>query len=494
VALGTVKPPAGITPWDYLAQQKETALVNVARNFFVGGGILILVGGLISTVSAMNATIYSSSRVAFAMGRDRNFPGFFSKIHAKNQTPHWSILVSLTIIVIMAVSLPIEDVASAADIMFLLLFLQVNLAMIRLRKKRVDLDRGFKVPVFPYLTVAGILLLLFLAVYMFNYSLIAWIVTLFWIGSGLLVFKFYAAHREIEHVRKVATLERILKKEYTILVCLSLTDDVASMSGVAFAIAKKHNASIIFLYVLELSEDRKLQTGLQDISQANALLEEARNLSEEVGIEAKSLIKISHRISSGIVDTALEEKCNFIVTGRNKSSSFVSRFFSSAIDIVLQKTPLEVAIVHGEIKSDQVKKILIPFSGNIHTQLAIEISPALSLYYNAKITVAVVISPETPVLYRQKIYNQMQNTLAENHLEAEIEIMTDSDILHGILKLARDSDLLVMGGKSGDFIELLFSKSLAREITEQVSCPVLWLKEYEERESFLISLFKPQKK
>jgi basic amino acid/polyamine antiporter, APA family len=45
-------------------------------------------------------------------------------------------------------------------------------------------------------------------------------------------------------------------------------------------------------------------------------------------------------------------------------------------------------------------------------------------------------------------------------------------------------------GKTGDFIELLFSKSLVREITEQVKCPVLWLKEFEERESFFLSLFK----
>jgi amino acid transporter len=494
VALGTVKPTDGMTPWDYLAQKKETALVDVARNFFVGGGILILIGGLISTISAMNATIYSSSRVAFAMGRDRNFPGFFSKVHPKNQTPHWSILISLVIIVIMAVSLPIEDVASAADIMFLLLFLQVNLAMIRLRKKRADLDRGYRVPLYPYLTIAGILMLLFLAVYMFNYSLIAWIVTLIWIGLGLLVFRFYATHREIEHVHKVATLERILKKDYTILVCLSLSDNVASMANIAFAIAKKHNARIIFLHVIEVNEDRKLRFGMQDITAANALLEKAQDLSEEAGIVAKTLIKISHRISSGIVDTAFEEDCNFIVTGRKKHSSFASRFFSSAIDIVLQKTAIEVAILHGEIRSGEVKNILIPYSGDVHTHLAIEISPALMAYYNTKITIAVVIGPETSMLYRQKISNQIYKTLAENNLLADVEIIIDRDILHGLLKKATNTDLLLMGGKSGDFIELLFSKSLAREITEQVSCPVLWLKEYEERESFLVSLFKSQKK
>ena len=201
--------------------EKETALVDVARNFFVGGGVLILIGGVISTISALNATIYSSSRVAFAMGRDRNFPSFFSKVHPKNFTPQWAILVSLAIVVIMAISLPIEDVASAADIMFLLLFLQVNIAMIRLRKKRKDLDRGYKAPLFPYLSIIGIVMLLFIAIYMFKYSISAWIVTIIWSAIGLFVYRFYASKREIEHIRKVRTLDQILKKEYNLLVYLS---------------------------------------------------------------------------------------------------------------------------------------------------------------------------------------------------------------------------------------------------------------------------------
>ncbi len=494
VAIGTVKPEAGITPWDFLAQQKETALVNVARNFFIGGGIMILIGGLISTISAMNATIYSSSRVAFAMGRDRNFPGFFSKIHTRNQTPHWSILISLVIIVIMAVSLPIEDVASAADIMFLLLFLQVNLAMISLRKKRADLDRGYKVPLYPYLTVLGIMMLLFLAIYMFNYSLIAWIVTGIWIGLGLMVYRFYSSHREIEHIRKVSTLDRIVKKDYTILICLSLSDNVKSLSEIAFAVARKHNANIIFLHVVEQSEDKKLQAGLHDTSMANVLLDQAIALSEEAGVKAKSIIKVSHRISFGIVETAIEEDCNFIVTGRNKNSSFTSRFFSSALDNVLQKTTLEVAILHGEINPLEVRRILIPYSGDVHTQLAIEISPALIARFDAIITIGVVISARTTEIQRMKISDQINKVLEDNKLVARIEMVRDSDILHGILKLAKNTNLLVMGGKSGDFIELLFSRSLAREITEQVNCPALWLKEYEERESFFSSLFKGQNK
>jgi amino acid transporter/nucleotide-binding universal stress UspA family protein len=493
VALGTVK-PEGMTPWDYLAKQKEIALVNVARNFFVGGGVLLLVGGLISTISALNATIYSSSRVAFAMGRDRNFPSFFSKVHPKNFTPHWSIMVSLVIIVMMAVSLPIEVVASAADIMFLLLFLQVNLAMISLRKKRKDLDRGYIVPFYPYLTIVGILLLLFLAIYMFKYSMLAWIVTIIWSGIGLLVYRFYAAGREVEYIRKVRTLDQISKKEYSLLVFVSDQSNVRSLSLIASSIAKKHTASIIFLYIIELIEGEKLKSGLQDTAQANELLQQAQSYAEESGIPSRSIIKISHRISKGIVDTAVEEDCNFILMDRKKSSSFFERFFSSVIDSVLQKSTTELAILHGEIKSGMIRNILIPYSGDVHTQLAAEIAPALSGFFNAEIKIAVVFNPEITLQDQEKKINKINTFLKENDLSAKVVTVVDSDILRGILKLSAGNDLLVMGGKTGDFLELLFAKSLIREITRQVECPVLWLKEFEERESFFISLFKSQKK
>ncbi len=82
---------------------------------------------------------------------------------------------------------------------------------------------------------------------------------------------------------------------------------------------------------------------------------------------------------------------------RKKHSSFFERFFSSVIDSVLQKSTTEVAILHGEIKTGEIKNILIPYNGNIHTQLAAEIAPALIEFFNAEIRFAVVFSPGTTI-------------------------------------------------------------------------------------------------
>ena len=489
-ALGSVR-PEGMTPWAYLASNKETALVEVAKSFFVGGGIMLLVGGIISTMSALNATIYSSSRVAFAMGRDRNFPTFFSKVHKKNFTPHLSILISLFIVVIMAVSLPIEDVASAADIMFLLLFLQVNITLIRLRKKRPDLDRGFFTPLFPYLSIIGILLLLFLAIYMFNYSPTAWIVTAIWVSIGLFTYKTYASKREIRHVKKVRSLERLERKEYKILVPLANLKSVTSLSHIAKALALKNKAEIIFLHVNEVRESDPLAVGTGDIKNAKKLFEIAENAFEEPEINVRSVVTVSHRISEGIVHTAEEEECNFIIVGREKNPAFIERFFSSIIDSVMQRFTGEVAVLHGNFSKDEINTILIPFRTDIHAILATEIAPAFVNYFNCKIRLLMVYEPDTPRLEKEKREHKVKELIEENNLPAEILVLHNTDILTGIVEQSKKADMILMGGRTGDFLELLFGRSLAVEITEQAACPVIWVKEFEERESFWKLLLKP---
>jgi amino acid transporter/nucleotide-binding universal stress UspA family protein len=493
VALGSVRPDA-MTPWDFLASQKETALVDVSKGFFLGGGVMLLLGGLVSTMSALNATVYSSSRVAFAMGRDRNFPALFANVHSKNFTPHWGLLTSLIIVVGMALSLSIEDVASAADIMFLLLFLQVNLAMIRLRKKRPDLDRGFVTPFFPWLSIVAILLLLFLALYMINYSPAAWGVTAAWIAVGLAIYYGYASKREVQHERKVEELDRLERKDYRILVSVSKPSTAKSLTQIAIAIAKAHNAEIILLHVIEVEEGQSLRAGFRERARVLPLLRSTEALINESGVPVRVIIKLAHRISQAIIETADEERCNFIVLWRQKHPKFFERFFSSVIDTVIQNARCEVAILHGDFEKEAIRTIFIPYGRDIHARLAIEMAPALAEYFHCGVRIGLVIDPDSTRDAADHKLSEIDALIKEQALHAELETRKSPDILRGVLQLSNDADLILMGGKSGDFLELLMGRSLSQEITEQSRCPVIWFKEYEEVESFWVSLIKPHAK
>lgn len=248
------------------------------------------------------------------------------------------------------------------------------------------------------------------------------------------------------------------------------------------------------MHVIELLDGQKLQQGLHDLKTPKELLYEAEQMAEEAGIQAKAIVRVSHRISQGIIDTATEEHCNFILTGRQKRPAFLSRIFYSTIDAVLRKSPSEIAVLHGTFKSGNVKNILLPFGGDIHTQLAVEIAPALLEFFKAKLRIVIIFTPLIKDSVRQGKISQINGLIRDNKIPATVDIITDEDILRGILKEARGADLLLMSGRSGDFLELLFARSLVREITEDMKCPVLWVKEYEERDSFFLSLFRPYKR
>jgi amino acid transporter/nucleotide-binding universal stress UspA family protein len=489
-SIGSVRPANGMTPWDFLAAGKETALVGVAQTFFAGGGVMLLVGGLISTMSALNATVFSSSRVAFAMGRDRNFPTFFSKVHGRTFTPHVAIIFSFALVVMMCISLRIEDVASAADIMFLLLFLQVNITLIRLRKMRPDLDRGFVTPIFPYLTIGGIFFLLFLALNMFNYSPLGWFVTAGWIGVGLVVYRLYASRREIEYVRKVKALERLERKEFTILVPVANPANIKSLLSVALAIAAKHDAEIVLLHVVEVDQGVPLRAGVDESEKLFPFLENARVTVEEAGVPVRSRIEVAHRISQGILETAVEEQANFILLGRTQHPTVIDRINASVIDTVLDAAPCEVAILHGQVKPRSVKKLLIPFGENIHTRLAFEIAPALIEYFRCKAEVAVVYEPGLSDERQTEQLTFIQERLKAGGLSAGVHVTRNTGILQGVARRSKAADLMIMGGRSGDFVGLLLGQSLTQEITEQSACPVLWVNEYEEQTSFWKTLFR----
>ena len=103
--------------------------------------------------------------LALPWGRDNNLPAIFGRIHAQMKTPHYAVALSAVLIIVMGLLLPIEEVAAAADVMFLFMFAQVNVTVIRLRELRPDLDRGYFVPFFPWPAIIGIVTNLALGIF-----------------------------------------------------------------------------------------------------------------------------------------------------------------------------------------------------------------------------------------------------------------------------------------------------------------------------------------
>jgi len=459
--------------WAYLGKLKETALVNVAKEFFRGGGIVILVGGLFSTMSALNATIYSSSRVSFAMGRDRNLPAWFGTIHPLRKTPHWSILASGMLSVIMAVTLPIETVASAANIMFLLLFIQVQATLIALRKKRPELPRGFKVPLVPLVPFLGILFQLGLAVFLFFYDRMAWLSAGVWIVFGLVVFYGYSRRRDRAYTQLVAVREAAGRRDYRILACVGSLYRAEIVIKTAAAVARHYDGEMIVLSVVEVADRDLLAQGLEEARQSEKDLDRLVSRLDLAGIPVKVVVKVSHRVSFGVTETALEEQCNLIVMGRARRVGLIERFAATIVDRVVRSAPAQVMVVTAERFPDKIVNILLPYERGPHSKLTADLAKAFGADHETHVRAVHVVPWTASAEDLQRASEEMKKELADRFPGGQQKVVRSGDIVTGLLRESKHVDLIVIGGTEAGVIEQLLAYAPPLELADRTAIPVI---------------------
>lgn len=480
-ALGAVS-GHGMPTWQYLGSMKEVAMVEAARQFLPGGAVIFLVGGLLSTLSALNATIYSSSRVAFAMGRDANLPDFFARVHPKRRTPHLSIAASTILVVAMAVLLPIEDVASAADLMFLFVFMQVNVVVVRLRRKRPDLDRGFRVPFVPVIPGLGIATQMFVAFYLIRYSPKAFIAAAAWICAGTVIYYFYASKKEAKHAEYRKAMERLVRRDYRILVSLGRRENINTLMNVALAIARKFDGEIVALSVIEVPFQTPLTSGpaMPDMTERRNNLRLAEHLADLESVPCRRFVKVTHRLSQAIVDTAREERCNFIILGRSARPRFGSRVVRSFMNHVLMESPCHVAVVRCSDLT-RVDRIIMPVEDDRNSRLALELLPAFLSRWSARAELVALNFDGIHAKSRAERLFQRLSREMPLPADAAASYVEGMDPAKQILDRIRPADLIVMGESQSGHLAHLFGSTLTDDIAQGTDRPVVFVKMYEPR-------------
>jgi len=480
VAIGAVD-GGGVPTWQYLAAKKEIAMVEAAGQFVRGGAVVLLIGGLLSTMSALNATIFSSSRVSFAMARDHNLPGLLARLSARRKTPHLSIVFSLVIVVAMLLWLPIEDVASAADVMFLLLFLQVNFALIRLRRTMPDLDRGFRVPLFPVLPWIAIAGNLFIAGWLFVYSPMAWLSVALWIGGGWVLHRYYSGPKEEAAVDRRERIERIERKEYSVLVAVASPLTAPSLIAVGTAVARRHGGEVVCVSVVEVAEDRPLVSGLEQSGEADRLVTSMVEQARKEGLAARGFVKVAHRISEALAETVREEKCNFIVMGRGRREYPFDRLFASAVEGALSDVPCDLAVVTGTVRRGIVGRIVLPVSVGDNARLAAELAPALAEWCDGDVRPIVVVPPEASTASASVTRKDVEALLGESGVTARLGLVRHESVAEAILRDASSGDLVVLGASSIGWLAGLLAPTVPQELLERGKVPLVVLRRFEER-------------
>jgi len=481
VAVGAVDTGTSQATWQWLGDAGELGLAEAARQFMPLGTSLLLIGGLLSTMSALNATTFSSTRVSFAMGRDRNLPDFFSKVNENTRTPYLALMASGTLIIVMALAAPIEDVAAAADVMFLLLFLQVNLAIITIRRKYGDkLEYGFLIPFFPITPILAIILMIIIAVFMFDFSPIAWYFVIGWIGTGFVIYYNYARKRERKKsVSPVVMEQSISAKEqdqYNILVPIANPDTAKELINFAALAAKAHdNAQLLLVHVITVPSQSPYEVGQQYVKRArDSVIDKAMEMAADHGVQASSIIRMARKPAKAIIDTVEDHEVDLVVMGWKGSTSHPETIIGSNIDKVMRDADCDVVVLRGS-DFDQINNIFIPVANPQQARLMLEVGEIFETEAESKTDIYHMIANET---YnneedRKERLDNLYEGLAElkkgpdarEQAKDMIHIEPTDSVVGRIIDLSSQYDVTIIGAAR----EGWFQKLVAGTRTEQIA-------------------------
>ncbi len=469
VSIGAIVPPNGLLPYQFLGEQKETAIVEAAGQFMPAGKVLLLISGLASTMSALNATTYSSSRVSFAMGRDHNLPSLFSIIHPLRHTPYWAVIFSGLFMTLMAWSLPIEDVAAAADIMFLLLFLQVNLAVMTLRQKMPNLDRGFVIPWFPLVPIIGLLTNLGLALYLFTFSPIAWYVTAGWLMIGSLAYYTYFSRIEaLEKPSDILHEEVLVSRNYSVLIPVATQEQAQILGQIGAIIAGQHRGEVMALFVAEVPPQLSLADGRYLLKDGRKYLETVIEVARTREVPVHTMIRLGRNVAESVRKTAAENASDLIVLGWPGTTNTAGRVFGSVIDPIVDNPPTDIAVVRYR-KHRPINSILVPIAGGPNSRRSAQLAVTMASQSNHTQPTIVLFSAippqarESAKVHMMKVLSSVANEL--HYPKVEIKTVDKDNVVDSILAESRDHDLVVMGASE----EPLFENILVGNVPEQVA-------------------------
>jgi APA family basic amino acid/polyamine antiporter len=453
-----------------------TGFAEAIAQLMPAGGLLVTLAAIFASTSALNATIYSSTRISFALGRDGYLPGYCAYISRKNRTPSVALLLSGTMIITIAASFPVEVVCAGASLFFIVLFNLVTLAAIKLRIEQGErLSYGYLMPFFPVIPVLSFVGRLVIGVFLLDMGISAYIIAAVWVGCGIFIYLAYSrAHaREVE---KRGPLERIIvgSRNYQIMVPVANPETAPVLVRYADILAGGSDAEILLTSVVTVPYQTPLAEAGMFTDEARALI---REISERAQRPVQTAIRYAHNAARGIISSVAERKTDLLILGWRGYTRWGHHQMGSTLDPVIAQAPCDIIVVKPDQTDPEreIKRILYPSRGRgPHSELAVEVLGLIAERYGAQVTILHVLRKGGD----RKEARDLTQSMAEQMPKVECTLRTveSDDPAVSIFNEAKEHDLLVIGATNETRFQRLLFGSVPEVITRHCPNTVLMVK------------------
>lgn len=450
----------GVLPGETIAElsteNPETVLAVAAQNYLGAFGFwLVLIAGIFSMLSALQANLFAASRISLRMANDRTLNHQLSTIDDQYGTPVTSILVTCGIVALLVLILPdVAAAGAASSLIFLITFALAHVIMILMRQRGYKESETFRAPFFPALPIVGMMACIGLALFQAVAVPAAGSISLLWliIGSVLFVSFFVKKAQAIEASEQALDPNLVRLRGLSPLVLLPISNpaNAESMVFVANSLAPPVVGRVLLLSIVVPSNEKddidKRLTSSRNVTQY------ALKASFDAGLRPDTLTTIAEKPWEEIERVAKVHSCRSLLLGlsdlndiqTNENLEKLVKHVKS--DVVVFRQP------YSGWKITEAQKILIPVAGlDSNDPLRARIAASLWRASQPEITFVQILPSNTPEETLRK--NQLRLSRFAGRIipgKTHVHIIPNDNVVNELISLSSEHDLVIMGlGKAG---------------------------------------------
>ncbi|MGB4779172.1 APC family permease [Microbacterium sp.] len=190
--------------WFATEEAGEAGLAKIMENV-TGTPIwatILAAGAVISVFSVTLVTLYGQTRILFSISRDGMVSKKFLAVNPKYGTPVFNTVVVSILVAIVAGFVPSDYLWDSVSFGTLVAFSVVAISLMVLRRRNPELERPFKVPLYPVLPILTVIVCLYV---LLSLKPITWVICVTWLAIVFVFYLFYG--------RRHATLSTYTSEE-----------------------------------------------------------------------------------------------------------------------------------------------------------------------------------------------------------------------------------------------------------------------------------------
>lgn len=231
---------------------------------------------------------------------------------------------------------------------------------------------------------------------------------------------------------------------------------------------------IVALGIVQIPKEESLSVGAEKAPVYRAALEDLEAQFPDERVELRTLVRVSHRLSEGITETAKEEACDLLILPWKGYTVSEDRFFGTTIDRLLEQPPCNTMVVRpGDLS--RCKRILLPVRGGPYAEFALEVASRLASSLSAEVTVLHCEQGFPAPESDRRTYRRLLKKI-HPHRPAMRLLTVQGDPKTVIIEEAARHDMVIVGAAASTEPQAFFLGPVVEHIARETQKPLLVVK------------------